>query len=815
VNIRRREFSRANPISLTGHPWYDPFPPRVGSAGPSRPVGPHTPGSLRGCFPVPEPVWGGLSWAGSVLREHIEEGLPSRIHVIRFPGSHGRGELPPLPPTQEPNRRDRMPAPPWKSESIRQSILHRLFMAALVVFLCHATLCHASGEDAPAYEFDEMVVRDLRARETEQVGGEALRETGAVDFGEALETLPGFWKVRKGAIANDIVLRGFQKNGLNVLIDGARMHGACPNRMDPPSFYVDLGETDRVEVFKGPFDLRHQGSLGGLVNIRTGGVPEGGGHGSASALYGSFNRTDVSGRASYGADLAGFLIGGSFQIAQPYRDGDGVRITELYPESSPSRYRPTEREGNAYLIGDGFAKFRLSPSERHEALFSYYRHEARDTLYPFLLMDLTKDSSDLVNAVYRVRDLGDVLDSIRVQAYWDRVGHDMSDEFRCSSSQDPATCSGGLPAPYSMRTTASTETVGATAEALFDGFGKTWVGVEYTFGNWDATTTMFNRPAGEYRSQASIPDVDTNNIGGYLEHDHTLAEGLTLTAGVRVDYTTQAAGADRTAFYRPFFVYAPSRVDDTYVSGNAQLSWVPTDAIRAFAGFGHTVSVPDPSERFVAIQRMGTQDKPDRVGNPGLAPTQNDEVDLAVAFSGEFADLSLDLFYSWLDDFVVLRQVESGGRIARTFRNVYATLFGGEASVRIRLPWNFYGTGGVAYVRGWNETDDTNLPEIPPLTGTAGLGYENESFYALLEGVFAASQDQVDSNLDEPATPGWSIANLRAGYRWKWLNAYAGVSNLFDAEYTEHLSYQRETFRSGIPVPEPGRTFYVGLRGEF
>ncbi len=697
----------------------------------------------------------------------------------------------------------------------RASIVSRTIMAVLSFVLCQDPLSFASDEDAPVYEFDDMVVRDDRARETEKIGGETLRETGAVDFGEALENFPGFWKIRKGAIANDIMLRGFQKNNLNVLIDGARINGACPNRMDPPSFYVDLGETDSVEVFKGPFDLRHQGSLGGLVNIRTGGVPKGGLHGSANATYGSYNRADVSGRISYGTDPLGFLVGGSFQYAEPYKDGDGVRITEIYPENSPNRYRPSDREDKAYLIGDGFAKFRLSPSDQQEAVFSYYRHEGRDTLYPFLLMDLIEDSSDLVNAVYRVRDLGKVLDSIRLQAYWDRVDHDMTDEFRCSSSQDPATCSGALPEPYSMRTTASTETAGATAEALFEGFGKTWVGVEYYFTNWDATTSMFNRREGRYRLQASVPDVDTNSIGGYLEHDQTLVERLTLTAGVRVDYIKQEPGKDRTALYRQFFPDAPSSAEDTYVSGNAQLSWGVTDQIRTFLGYGHTVSVPDPSERFIAIQRMGTPDKPDRVGNAALAPAQNDEIDLAVEFDGELADLNLDLFYSWVDDFVVVRQVESGGRIARTSRNIDATLYGGEASLLIRLPWSLYGVGGVAYVRGKNETDDTNLPEIPPLRGTVGLGYDNDSLYALMEGVFAGSQDKVDSMLDEPTTPGWSIANFRGGYRWTWMTAYAGVSNIFDKQYTEHLSYQRETFRSGIPVPEPGRTFYIGLRGAF
>ena len=55
------------------------------------------------------------------------------------------------------------------------------------------------------------------------------------------------------------MLRGLQSRDLNVLIDGQRVYGACPNHMDPAAFHVDFAEVDRVEVGKGPFDVKNQG----------------------------------------------------------------------------------------------------------------------------------------------------------------------------------------------------------------------------------------------------------------------------------------------------------------------------------------------------------------------------------------------------------------------------------------------------------------------------------------------------------------------------------------------------------------------------
>ncbi len=96
-----------------------------------------------------------------------------------------------------------------------------------------------------------------------------VRESSAKDVGQALASLDGIWSIRKGGIANDIVLRGFQQGNVDVLIDGVRVAGACPNHMDPSAFHVDFAEIETVQVTKGPFDIRNQGSLGGTINVVT------------------------------------------------------------------------------------------------------------------------------------------------------------------------------------------------------------------------------------------------------------------------------------------------------------------------------------------------------------------------------------------------------------------------------------------------------------------------------------------------------------------------------------------------------------------
>ena len=115
---------------------------------------------------------------------------------------------------------------------------HRIpkMSALLLIFL--APNGPAQGE---SLILDEITVRGEKQQTIEEnLTIREVRESSARDIGEALQNVPGLSSVRKGAIANDIVLRGFQRDNLNMFLDGVRLHGGCPSRMDPPSFHFDL-----------------------------------------------------------------------------------------------------------------------------------------------------------------------------------------------------------------------------------------------------------------------------------------------------------------------------------------------------------------------------------------------------------------------------------------------------------------------------------------------------------------------------------------------------------------------------------------------
>ncbi len=257
-----------------------------------------------------------------------------------------------------------------------------------------------------------------------------VRESSARDVGEALENMEGLWKIRKGGIANDIVLRGFQQDNLNVLIDGVRIFGACPNNMDPPSFHVDFAEVQQVNVLKGPFDIKNQGSLGGMVDIisRT---PGRGLEVAPTFATGSFGYFNPSLVASFSRSRFFGLAGYSLRRSRPYVDGAGNRFTDL------SNYSSAGRRQNAFDVNTSWFRWGLSPRENHHTELAYTAQRGNLTLYPYLMMDSPYDHADRLNASHNINNLTGVLKQVRMQAYFTQVKHWMTDDYRLSSAGAP------------------------------------------------------------------------------------------------------------------------------------------------------------------------------------------------------------------------------------------------------------------------------------------------------------------------------------------------------------------------------------------
>jgi iron complex outermembrane receptor protein len=631
------------------------------------------------------------------------------------------------------------------------------------------------------------------------------RESSARDVGEALAHTCGVSKVRKGGIANDVVLRGFQGKDLNVLIDGNRVYGACPNHMDPAPFHVDFSEVDRIEIGKGPFDIRNHGSLGGVVNIITR-QPETGFHAGGTLSIGSYGFVNPAATASYASSRFSVLGGYSYRVSEPYSDGSGR------PFTAAANYRPGMRDSDAFRAGTAWVKLSAAPFRNHLAQFSYTRQEADHVLYPYLQMDAIYDDTDRVGFGYQVERPSGVIQAIKLQTYYSQVRHWMTDDYRLSSMN--------FPRSYMMGTFADTRALGGKLETSIHGLN---LGLEAFSRDWSAATQMAGMG---YQTQYSIPDVETSSVGAYADYHRSLTDRLRLDIGGRIDRAESTADESR-ANTNLYFAYNSTRLTsatDVYPSGNARITYAAGKGFKFAGGIGHTVRVPDARERYFALRRAGS----DWVGNPLLEPSRNTGLDGSASFRHGGLFVTSGFFINRVDDFVTVRRATKANPISgvmnsnsRSYANVDARIYGSELELGYTITRRVFLSSGLFYIRGTQNPNPAlginslSLAEMPAMTSRTSLRYDTGRFWAEIEGVATGPQRRVDTDLREEPTPGYGLMNLRLGVNFRQFALGLGLNNLFDRSYFEHLSYQRDPFRTGTRVFEPGRNIFASLSYRF
>ena len=114
----------------------------------------------------------------------------------------------------------------------------------------------------------------------------------------------------------------------------------------------------------------------------------------------------------------------------------------------------------------------------------------------------------------------------------------------------------------------------------------------------------------------------------------------------------------------------------------------------------------------------------------------------------------------------------------------------------------------IAFVRGRDISKDSDLPQIPPLNGKIGLKIPVENLFRLnLSMNFAADQMKIGEG--EKSTGGFAYYDLHVQFgEYKIgiadISIIAGIQNIFNKKYREHLS----TYR-GLERLEPGRNIFA------
>jgi iron complex outermembrane receptor protein len=609
----------------------------------------------------------------------------------------------------------------------------------------------------------------------------------ASDGASFLKNIAGFNVIRKGGTDGDPVLRGLAGSRLNILLDGAEFHGGCGMRMDPPTAYVFPEAYDRVVVIKGPQTVRYgNGNLAGVVSFERDTKPfaAAGARGFGSLMAGSWGRADAVADATFGNPQFYLRANGTHSESDDYEDGDGRKVHSFY-------------ERNSYNLVGGW-----TPDANTRLEISAAKSDA-EAAYADRSMDGVVFDREGYGVKFEKLRINDVLRKVELQANYNYIDHVM-DNYTLRSKAATANYSWNNPdrETHGLRASADLALGAATSLTL----GADRQDNTHTLRAYSGATLV------GIDSRSRGRDLEATTTGVFGELTHELAKTDRLITGLRHDNYS----ADR---YNATTGAANGSADENLGSGF--LRWehdIANLPATGYVGLGH-------GERPMDHWEATTYNGLTAAGK--LNPEKNTQLDLGLVWNGNAVNGSVSAYYSKIDDYILTRATGMCSMPGRcTSMNVDATRYGLEADIAWRFAPQWTLRGAYAYVHADNDTMDVPLAQTPPQELRLGLDWQAGPWSAGALARLVDRQDRVHLGYgtivgqDIGKTAGFGTLALHGSYRFnKQTQLAAGIDNLFDKTYAEHISrggaavlgYDPATTR----VNEPGRFLWAKLSVKF
>lgn len=619
------------------------------------------------------------------------------------------------------------------------------------------------------------------------------------DGGSLLNQTPEIAGIRKsGSYGFDPVLRGFKQEQIKILIDGCQSSiAACPNRMDPPTSQIAPNMIDYVQIMKGPHSLRYGNGIGGTVNY----VSTKPSFSEKGKLFGRITGGyESNGNIYRGEGMLGYKgkkynlsFFGSWSEGGNYVDGDGKEFAASFKRGS---------------VG---ANMSFKIAEKQTLALSITRNFARDVDFPALPMDLRNDDTWLVNLQHAAYFIDSKLQSWKTILYGTYVDHLMDNYLKEIT-------------PRMVNATTSAETISAGGRTegkwiLNDNFLFTGLDFRYESADGFRTREFLMGPnAGKTLTDNAWQHGDISNSGFFAEYHLNIQKWLFNFSG-RLD-----VNQSKTDDPAPEFVAIQGDSAITQINPGLSLGGVRQfgDGFKAGLWFGHAQRSASLTERYINYFAVG-QDAYEMLGNPYLDPEANNQIDLTFAFETSSTNLSLNLFSSFVTDYISSEIVDSlspkiptspGVRVYTNIDNAFLTGF--EFSWSQVLGLGIHHQLAIAYTYGQNKSNDEPLPEIAPLDFRYALlgSYIKDKLKPKIAFRYVMEQDRIAESFGETTTPGFALLDIDLSYAiTKTIRATAGVYNLFNTAYYEHLN--RTVRGTKDPINAPGTSFLITISMTF
>ena len=593
--------------------------------------------------------------------------------------------------------------------------------------------------------------------------------------------------IKRGNYAWEPSVNNMNSERLNVTIDGMQIFGACTDKMDPITSYVDVSNLEKVSVGSGQEGTENGHCLGGGIDLQ---LPN-------SKFYESGLKTSFD----LGYETNGNYKTGGLEMEYSgnkfYLNADGIyRKSDNYDAGKNKEVLYSQFEKFNISLQSGY---KLSENESLDANIIY--DKATDVGYPALPMDVSLAEALITSVTYNYTNDSTFIKSLETKLYFNTITHIMDDSKRPD-------------VPIRMDMPGWSDTYGFYNKAtIVKNKHNFLLNLNGFYNRSLAEMTMYpNDPNQPAMFMYTWPDVRTLYTGLYAKDNFTLNKNETLSGSIRIGHHNNKiandVGLESLQIFYPNMDDSKGRILSSF---SADYNFKKQHYDYAF-GLGYGERAPSVSEGY-GFFLFNSFDNYDYIGNPTLKNEKAVEINAKANYHNNKFHLGIESSYFYIMDYIIgeldsnLSAMTIGANGVRVYNALsHATIF----DVYINSSYKFSNTIAINGTVGYNYgkgSNDENLPLIKPFSYMAELNYSTNKFNVAMQLEGNGNQSRYSSFYGEDETASYAILNLNFGNVFyvkedKFIIKY-GIENILDSNYSTYADWNN--------IPRRGRNFYMNL----
>jgi len=611
----------------------------------------------------------------------------------------------------------------------------------------------------------------------------------AVSVDEFLASSEGISFIKRGAYAWEPLLNNMSSERSTLTIDGMHIFGACTDKMDPVTAYVESNNLSTIDIKSGQEGSMHGATVAGSIDLKRKSTPFGlekKWNGVYQTGFESNNRQFFNlGNVSYSDDK--FVADGSVAIrkAGNYQDGYNKEVNHS--------------QFNKFNTSLGLA-YKVSPlsSVRVDAIYD----QAKDVGFPALPMDLWLSRALITSAAYKRLFEAGMVRVWDTKFYFNAIEHYMDDTTRPENlvHMDMP----GWSTTYGLVSKMNLRKNGYSAEVQLNAYENRSIAEMQMYPQDRSQRTMF---------AYSWPWVTTRFAGLSMNNAWEISERSQLNFGGSL-----GLNYNHSKYVEFNWIFHPGTPQEKnrLLPGLHASYELTVNEFEFSAGTGYGHRAPSVSEAY-GYYIYNSFDRYDYIGNPDLKNEVSYEVNASARFKNERMGIVANINYFHIQNYIIGRILSLGSPMNYQSVGVkgytsldYAKLFNMSLTANVDILQHLHWTGTLSYARA---TDDKggNLPFIRPLSYQTSLHsmHKRFNFQTSLNGDF--TQDNYSPEYGEDQTPSYLIWNISADYTFKIRNfktvLQVGAENVLNEYYSTYADWGN--------IPRMGRNIFTSLKFNF